>query len=88
MDPHKHITHWRTPYPATFKLEAYQIDTCSDKIIHFKYFNSTDNTNNYTHDDQANWHNFMYNLVASLCFDGPTCGPGTETCWTNLNNTT
>jgi len=48
VDPYKHITHSRTPYPATFKLESYQIDTYSGKIIHFKYFNSTDNTNDYT----------------------------------------
>lgn len=35
-------------------------------------------------DDQSNLRNFMYNLVASLCYDSPTVGPGTETCWTNL----
>jgi len=26
----------------------------------------------------------LYNLVASLCYDGPTGGAGTETCWTKL----
>ena len=26
----------------------------------------------------------MYNLVVSLCYNCPTDGPQTETCWTNL----